>query len=70
MTNKLNLTFILASLLFAIWLIGCSESPDPVVGEPITTVSTNWTMSIGYGGIRTCRDRAITSPPTSFTKNP
>ena len=34
MTNKLNLTFILAPFLFAIWLIACSESPDPVVGEP------------------------------------
>ena len=34
MTNKLNLTFILAPFLFAIWLLGCSESPDPVVGEP------------------------------------
>ena len=34
MTNKLNLTFILAPFLFAIWLLGCSESPDPVVRPP------------------------------------
>ena len=34
MTNKLKLTFILAPFLFVIWLIGCSESPDPVVRPP------------------------------------
>ncbi len=34
MTNKLNLALTLTSFLFVIWLIGCSESPDPVVRPP------------------------------------